>query len=352
MEHVYYEFPVYAGQIIERVRSRDWFIHSFNIGDKDDVYNPAAYLYNTKFFGKNYTVYLDLNIYQYVISAFKKEKIEELHRDAIALMVFGKFTNITFDPTLAIYEKVNYSSKCSDEITNDLELFRQIDNADMNDMAMFALGGCKADIVLPNSCFVDHENVKLELTKYRRLKKWDSLYLYVLVITKLHQDQGLTNEEKLLAFIRWCHEEFSYSLVAMSFFIALIGRKPKPRLMKYNAKENLIEKEKSLLNMTWDIFLLDKFFECWVGKTSGKEFIYASNDKPLKHVLELAISIQVRESSSHLVDVISDRVICSINGIQSLIENKCHKNRKIFNAPNFQQYRLNLIEQNRKILLT
>jgi hypothetical protein len=351
MEHVYYEFPVYAGQIIERVRSADWFIHSFNLDDKDDAYNPAAYLYNAEFFGKSYTVYLDLNIYQYAINAFKKENINELHRDAIALMVFGKFTNILFDPTLAIYEKVNYLSKCPDEITNDLGLFRQIDNADMDDMAMFALGD-KADIILPNSCFVDHDKVKLELTKYRRLKKWDSLYLYVLVITKLHQDQDLTNEEKLLAFIRWCHEEFGYSLVALSFLIALIGQKPKPKLMKYNAKASLIEKKKSLLNMTWDLFLLDKFFEYWVGKPSSNEFIYASNDKPLKYVLELAISIQVRESSSHLTGIISDRVIHSINRIQSIIEGEHDQNRKMFNAPNFQQYRSNLIEQNEKVLLT
>lgn len=351
MEHVYYQFPACAGEIIDRVRAMDWFIHSFAIDDGDDIYNPAAYLYNAEYFGRSYTVYLDLNIYQYAINAFKKNEIKDLHRNAIALMVFGKFTNILFDPTLAIYEKVNYSPKCPDEITSDLELFRKIDNAEMDKLAMFALGK-ENDIVLPDSRFVDHDKLKIELTKYRRLKKWDSLYLFVLKITTIYQDHTLNQEDKLLEFIDWCHKEFGYSLVALSFLMALVGKQPTPKLMKYNASANSIKKKKSLWNMTWDLFILDKFFEYWVKKPSANEFIYASNDGPLKRVLELAISIQVNESCNNLSSFIPDAVIEQINKIQGIIDEQNDHSRKLFCAPDFQKYRSSLITQYEEILLT
>lgn len=351
MEQVYYQFPAYAGEIIGRLRTMDWFIHSFDIDDGDDIYNPAAYLYNAEYFGRSYTVYLDLNIYQYAVNAFKKDKIKELHRNAIALMVFGKFTNILFDPTLAIYEKVNYSSKCTDEITSDLELFRKLDNAEMDNMAMFALG-VRDDIVLPDSRFVEHDKLKVELTRYRRLRKWDSLYLYALKITNLYQDHTLSQEGKLLAFIDWCHKEFGYSLVALSFLMALVGKQPTPKLMKFSASANLIEKKKSLWNMTWDLFLLDKFFEYWVKKPTNNEFIYASNDGPLKRVLEIAISIQVNESCNHLSGLIPEVIIKLINKIQDAINEQNDHSRKLFRAPDFQNYRASLIKQYEEILLT
>ncbi len=94
MEHAYYEFPSYAGKIIDRVRSADWFMHSFELSNGEDIYNPAGYLYNAEFLEREYTVYLDLNIYQYALNAYKKPRSHDFHRDAIALMVFGKFTNI------------------------------------------------------------------------------------------------------------------------------------------------------------------------------------------------------------------------------------------------------------------
>jgi hypothetical protein len=116
MEEVLYEFPPYTQEIIERLVKTDWFIHSFDLDNEDDIYNPAGYLYNAEINDLQYTIHLDLNVYQYVLSAFKKNKINQLHRDAIALMVFGKFTNIIFDPTLAIYEKLNYLEQCPDEL--------------------------------------------------------------------------------------------------------------------------------------------------------------------------------------------------------------------------------------------
>jgi hypothetical protein len=212
MEYVSYKFPPYALKIVDQVRSADWLIHSFELGNEEDVYNPAGYLYNREVFGKEYAIYLDLNIYQYVLSAYKKNNINELHRNAIALIVFGQFTNIIFNPTLAIYEKLNYSTECPDELTTDLELFRRIDNVEMEKLAEFALGFTD-DIALPHASLVEHDFTKKQLTRYRRLTKWDSLYLMVLEIVKLcHFDRG-RKEQKIGRFLHWGFETFEYSLV-------------------------------------------------------------------------------------------------------------------------------------------
>lgn len=348
MENVFYEFPPYALKIAEQVRVADWLIHSFELDKEEDCYNPAGYLYNAEFFGREYTIYLDLNIYQYVLSAYKKQHANDLYRSAIALMVFGKFTNIVFDPTLAIYEKLNYSKECPDELISDLDLFRRIDNADMENLAKFALGYTN-EIQLPDINLVDHQPTKIELTKYRRLKKWDSLYLVVLEVVKLYHFENSGKEEKFTKFLRWCFGEFGYSLVAIALLILLLGNRPAPKLMKYKLRKSAKERKDALVNMAWDLFLLDKYFEYWVNKPEGKEFIYASNDRPLKEVLELAISIQVNESCDHLTDYLPKSIIQQLSEIPRLMMEK--SGRKIFSADSFQRYRNELIANNESLLL-
>lgn len=293
MEEVLYEFPAYTQEIIEKLIKADWLLHSFDLDNEVCIYNPASYLYHAEFNGLEYTIHLDLNIYQYVLSTFKKNKKNELHRDSIALMVFGKFSNVIFDPTLAIYEKLNYLEQCPDEIIDDLHLFRKIADSDMDDLAELALGYTD-DIQFPEVAPIDRDALKFELTKYKRLKKWDTFYLFVLKVTELYYFDKSPNEEKLDKFLKWSFSDFLYSLVATSFAIKLMGSRSLPKIMKYKPNFNVKEKKDALINMTWDLFLIDKFFENWVKKEKNKEFIYASNDKPLKEVLEIAVSIQIK----------------------------------------------------------
>ena len=72
MEEVLYEFPVYTQKIIDKLIKTNWFIHPFELNNEYDIYDPAGYLYNTELNGLEYVIHLDLNVYQYVLSAFKK----------------------------------------------------------------------------------------------------------------------------------------------------------------------------------------------------------------------------------------------------------------------------------------
>lgn len=348
MEEILYEFPAYAQEIITRLVRRDWIIHCFDLDNEYDIYNPAAYLKAAEFDGVAYTVRLDLNIYQYVLSAFRKNGKSDLHRDAIAFMVFSRFSNIVVDPTLAVYEKLNYLQQCPDEVIDDLNLFRRIDNSDMDGLAEFALGYSDA-IELPDLAPVDVEALKLELTKHKRLKKWDTFYLFVLKTTELHHFDPSPNEEKVSKFLEWCHKDFIYSLVAICFAIRLMGCRSQEKLMKYKPTLTLRQKKGALVNMTWDLFLVDKFFEDWVRKEKNREFIYASNDRPLREVLEMAISIQLNAGGSHLVDDLPPDLIKKINEIDIMARRA--KGRRAVDATDFKGYRDRLINEAELLVL-
>ncbi|ACA85840.1 hypothetical protein Swoo_1552 [Shewanella woodyi ATCC 51908] len=341
MEYVVYEFPDYAEQVINLLLEEDWLIHSFSLNDEKEIFNPSAYLYNSEMSGVEYAIHLDLNIYQYILNAFKKEKKNKLHRSAIALVVFAKFTNVKFDPTIAIYEKLNYKNQCPDELIDDLILFRQIDNAEMDHLAEFVLSETDS-IKLPNPACLDRSQLNEKLTEYRRLKKWDTLYVLVLKLTELYFcDRGLSNEDKLEVFWRWCHEEFLFSLVATCLAIKLFGKQRIPKLMKYAPRHSAEINKKHLINMTWDLFLLDKFFENWVNKPDQQEFIYASNDKPFQEVLKTAIEVQ-----SNGVDVILNRDLSPalIKSFLTTFEQVMTKQgRSISSVTDFQSFREGLI---------
>lgn len=342
MEVVLYEFPAYAQDIIMRLVRKDWIIHCFDLDNKYDVYNPAGYLKAAEFDGIEYTVRLDLNIYQYVLSAFRKSRKSDLHRDAIAFMVFSRFCNMVVDPTLAIYEKLNYLKQCPDELIHDLILFRRIDNSDMDGLAEFALGYSDV-IVLPDLAPVDVEVLKIELTKHKRLKKWDTFYLFMLKMAELYHFDPSPNEEKFRKFLEWCHKDFIYSLVAICFAIRLMGCRSLEKLMKYKPTLTPRERKDALVNMTWDLFLVDKFFEDWVRKEKNREFIYASNDRPLREVLEMAISIQLNAGGGHLVDDLPPYLIKIINEID-IVARKT-KGRSAVDATDFKGYRDRLINE-------
>ncbi len=340
MDQVAFRFPDYTMLIIDQLKQNDWFAHCLQVDKEDDIYNPALYLYHSQINDVAYHLVFDLNIYQYVLSAYKKVDKKQIHRDAIALMVFCKFTDILIDPTFAVYEKINYHNDFSDEILDDLILFRQLDNADMDQLAQFALGHTDL-IALPAAQETDKVQLRHELTKYHRLKKWDTLYLIVLKITCLcHCDSGPTHQ-KVQKLLDWCHEYFLFSLVATSFAISLFSASSS--LMKYKPAAPQQDRKKALFNMTWDLFYVDKFFEKWVAKDGAVESIYATNDGPLKEVLYRAISLQLQPDASQFADDLPGNLIKVIAAIPERMVDE--KGRNLRKGMDFKTYRDALISE-------
>lgn len=201
---VLYTYPKYLESIIKNLIDRDWVVHNFNLVNDSDVYNSYNYLYNKKINSVTYTIHLDLNIYQFILNAFKKSKPKQEFRDAIALVAFCQFAEIELDPTYAVYEKINYRSddEVLDDILSDLELFHRINNINNSSVIDFALG--KIDTITPADSYVmDVPFIRSNLTKYRRLREWDSLYLIVLYIIYVSHIPNMSRLDKLKKVVEW-----------------------------------------------------------------------------------------------------------------------------------------------------
>ena len=87
-----------------------------------------------------------------------------MHRSAIALMVFCRIADINFDTTYPVYEKLNYGTDNINEVLNDLELFRNIDNADIDQLAKYALNE-SGSFSVTKTTEINKQHLKAELTK-------------------------------------------------------------------------------------------------------------------------------------------------------------------------------------------
>ena len=288
-----YTYPSYYDEIIGNLIDRDWVVHNFNEVEDNEVYNFSNYLYNKQLNDVTYTIFLDLNIYQYMINAFKKPTPKGEFRDAIGLVAFCQLSEIELDPTFAVYEKLNYrrDAKTLDEVTSDLELFHRINNINNESLISYSLGE-RNDILPPESYPLDHDLLKRELTKYRRLTEWDSLYLIVLFIIHTSMNNKLSRLEKLQAVVEWMIREFRLSLVGITFAAIFFSDKPLKKMMKYKASYNSESKRRSAFNMTWDLYNLNRYFRMWTERDSKQEGMFASGDKAFNAILRNSINVQ------------------------------------------------------------
>lgn len=240
-----YLVPEYINEIIENLRGRDWITHNFQLSGNDDLYNIENYLENFDS-GVRYTVYLDVNIYQFIINSVKKDFSKTDFRDAIALVVFCQIAKIEIEPMYAVYEKLNYRNNNSllNEITSDLDIFSTIDNLDTDHLAKYALSNSNY-ITIENPIKTSHLELQKELTKYEKLKNWDTFYLIIMSITHFNFNYKGSRKDKLKAFIKWLIEDFILSLVCITFALVYFSNKPISKMMKFkNTDTPEVKKQK------------------------------------------------------------------------------------------------------------
>lgn len=288
-----FTYPSYFDELIGRLIKRDWLVHNFPSIDNVEVYNFANYKYNKLMNNVTYTLYLDVNVYQFIVNSVKKDFVKDDFKDAIALIAFCQLAEIEIEPAYAVYEKINYRTDkvLLNEITSDLELFHRINNTSNEELVLYALG-MENNIVLNHEFKVEHETLQNQLTKYRRLKEWDSLYLMVLYITLTSLDDSLSKSQKLNSVVEWMVKEFRLSLVAITFASVFFGKKPLKKMMKFKASQSAENKLKSLFNMTWDLYNLNRYFRIWTERDNNDEALFASGDKAFNEILRNSVNAQ------------------------------------------------------------
>ncbi|WP_226646046.1 hypothetical protein [Microbulbifer variabilis] len=313
-----YTYPSHLEEIIGNLMDRDWLVHNFDSVDDLDTYNFASYLYNKQVNGVTYTIYLDLNIYQFIVNAFKKSKPRKEFRDAIGLVVFCQFAEIELDPTYAVYEKINYRSdnELLNEVISDLELFHRINNTNNSSLLEFALG--YIDAINPMASYTMNSTVtKKNLTKYSRLREWNSLYLIVLYVIYTSQLQNLSRLDKLKKVVEWMIAEFRLSLVGITFAAIYFSETPMKRMMKYKVTDDPCSKQRSAFNMTWDIYNLNRYFRMWTERDPEQEGMFASGDKVFNAVLRKSIKVQQADCLDSFKDFLPQDIVCYIEKIAS-----------------------------------
>ncbi|WP_299489652.1 hypothetical protein [uncultured Shewanella sp.] len=315
---VLYTYPSYLEKIVENLMKRNWLVHNFNNVDDFEIYNFSNYLYNKQINGVTYTIYLDLNIYQFILNAFKKDKPKDEFRDAIALVVFCQLAEIELDPTFAVYEKINYRNDegVLDEAISDLDIFHRINNTDNSSLVLFALGD--SDTITPQTSYLrDPIATKENLTKYRRLIEWDSLYLIVIYIVYISNISNISRVEKFKKVVEWMIAEFRLSLVGITFAAIYFSENPMRRMMKYKQSDNADSKQRSVFNMTWDLYNLNRYFRMWTERESNQEGMFVSGDKVFNTVLRKSIKVQQTGTLDSFNNFLPKDIVCYIDKITS-----------------------------------
>lgn len=302
---VIYQFPSYVDEVMEIIGNGGWLIHNFNVDVHSEALNLAGYLYNAEFDGSSYTACVDLNVFQFLVNSVKKETPKDIYRIAIAYLAFFQIAGIEVDPTYAVYEKVNHQPERAREGVEDLDLFHRLNNMPTDQLAMYAIGESN-QIILQNSLgSSDVDHIEAELTRYRRLKEWPSLYTIVLAIVKIEFDDSIPRQKKLDSFIDWSFRVFRHSLLGFVFAISVLGHQKLGRAMKFAPSKPVDKRRAALVNMTWDLYYMRQYFERWVNRPAGAEIVFLTNDNAFAQILKLSIDVQKAHDFQPLEQYIS-----------------------------------------------
>jgi len=341
-----YVLPVQTPIVIEKLLVRDWIVHSFNLEDKESFYSPSEFLYNSDVKDIEYVLYLDTNIYQFLLSSYRKIS-NEITRDAISLLVFCQLSKIEIDPVYAIYEKINYTNEKVDETIEELKLFYQINNSNIYSLISYSLGELDSYKLGPAQKF-DVKHMKENLTKYERLTEWDSLYLIMLACVSISKE-NISRQSKLLKFRVWMLKDFRQSLVGFVYGVVFFSEKPLKRMMKYKSTNPSEVKRSQLFNMTWDLYIMNSFFRKWLSVSENVEFIYATDDKAFRTLLRIAIDMQINEGIEPLKKILSKRDYINTEEIWNL---EVKEDERVYKSNTWTpSYRDQLIEEFEKELL-
>ena len=159
-----------------------------------------------------------------------------------------------------------------------------------------------------NITFVKNINkteLREQLIQYERLTDWDSLYLLILKLISIFQEE-IDNKLKFKRLIEWMMNKFRLSNIIIVYSIILLFS-PLSKMIKYRKADSKEKKLQAVKNMTWDIYIMDRFLKLWQYKANEEEIIFASNDNVIKKILQIAIRVNINASWEPLKDYISEK---------------------------------------------
>lgn len=289
MERVIF-FPECFEEVVERLRAADWFVHNFEITDDQMIYDPRGYIHFSESTGASFQVNTDLNVVRYAIECVKNERANEDRLNACAFLLFCRWANFKINPSIAVYERVDYGYGHLEKALDDLAMLRALDNVNEGLLVDYLLGNSMALKQL-RPWGINREYYGAELTKFSRLIDWDSEYLLVISAIRIKLDEKIEAKQKFECYLEWVMLEYRLSLPAVIFGALLLGR-VNTKLMKVKIDQTSEEKFSAARNSTWDIFHARRYLDRWVSSTDQVEEIFVTQDRGLRELLRLLIAVQ------------------------------------------------------------
>lgn len=334
--------PPYFREIERRLQKADWLVHNFNLEDEKAPLNPAAYLHNIHHDGVEYRASVDLNIFQYTVNCVKKRKTQEAHRNACAMLLFCRMAQIKIEPSLAIYERIDYGHGRLDEALQELALFRALDNTNPDLLAEFMLGNEDSlRSIVPFE--IDKDDLSKRLTRYRRLEEWDSIYLLVLVLVRIYYDHDIEPTRCMAKYIEWTIRHFRLSRPCLVFAARFFGETPRSKMMKFKPSRSPADNRAGLRNMTWDLYQVNHYFRNWANPENDWEEILFTQDDVLRDSLRAAIKMQQLNNLDPLLSMLRRR---EAPECRELLETYRSRSDRAYRSKHWSaSYRASLIEQ-------
>lgn len=320
----------------------NWLVHNFDLENETEPFNPAGFLSQIHHHGVEFRASLDLNIFQYVVNCVKKSKIQEFHRDACAMLLFCRISQIGIEPSLAIYERIDCGHGRLDEALQELALFRALDNTEPDLLAEFMLG-CTSSLSSIVPVEIDKDDLGERLTRHRRLKEWDSIYLLILVLVRIHCHRNVESQSAMARYIEWMIVHFRLSKPCLVYAARLFGREPLRRMMKFKSGLPAARNLAGLRNMTWDLYHINHYFRNWTDPEKDWEEMLFTQDQALRDSLNLAIRIEYLNDLDPLLRLLRPH---EIPECRELLEQCCDRSDRAYLSEKWSpEYRASLIDQ-------
>ena len=310
--------------MLRRLAECDWLVHNFGDDNHGNICNPAGYLYGQELEGASYRACVDLNVFQYVVNSVKKRALSEDYHNACSVLIFCRYANIDIDPALSLYEWINYGSGSIEEALDELVLFRALDNSDPDTLAEYVIGNPNAlrGLEMPE---INRAELRQGLTRHKRLIDWDSIYVLVSGAVVIFRDGNISAPRKLEAFLDWMIKDFRISLAVLVCAIRLFGSMPLSKIMKFKSRSSRVERKQALVNMTWDLFLIDHYFKSWTNPQKHWEEILFTQDRVVKELLRMAICVQYAGTIDPLFKYLSERQVSRCKGVLDGASKRCDR---------------------------
>lgn len=275
----------YYKYLYPRLLKRNW-IRCFCKANQSELLNPVNYHANTDL---KFTMLADRNIYKYIIEAeFNLES--ELHRDAIGLAALCRLSNINLDPHHSLYEGYDFKLANLEQSISEMETYDSIVLSEPDELLNFSI--YSTSYIKKNyDKFTDYDYLRQYLVSYETIVNWKSLYLLNLKLIESISKYG--EQKSFEKFIHWMHNNFRYSLVLVIYSSILLSGNRMKNMYKFKIKSSSSEKRKQVQNMTWDLYILDTYFQSQRDNEKNNNQVYlASNDNVVAKVAEIAKEIQ------------------------------------------------------------